>query len=290
MVTTREANQSGNVEQWGGRTMNIAFDHLVHFVKDDPVHAVELVKQHGFHAVAGGRHEAWGTYNGLCYFDLSYIEFLAVENPIVARQATDNDLIRQALRELAVAEGLGRVAIRTDDIRQLAEYMRKQGLAVTGPLPGSRTRADGSVIKWSLLFPEYDAGKLPLPFFIEWEQPDEQRRLDLQNRQVIAPHPAGELRLSYVAFAVSELEQTVNAWKNCLGLVTGEVFTDSELNARCQEILLPGGNLRFCSPLGSGLVADVLQTRGECPFLVSISGAKRRADLQILGSIYQLQI
>ncbi len=41
----------------------------------------------GFHTVLGGEHTTWGTWNSLSYFDLSYIEFLAVQHEEKAKEA-----------------------------------------------------------------------------------------------------------------------------------------------------------------------------------------------------------
>ncbi|QTD40276.1 VOC family protein [Sporosarcina sp. Te-1] len=55
--------------------MEFLFDHVVHFVHE-PKETVAQFRDIGFHAIEGGIHESLGTYNGLCYLDLSYIEFL----------------------------------------------------------------------------------------------------------------------------------------------------------------------------------------------------------------------
>lgn len=148
--------------------MAIFFDHLVWFFKN-PEKAISPLKQRGLHAVKGGRHESWGTYNTLTYFGLSYIEFLGIENLSIAEKHGENRLVTQIVEQLAKErrEGPAKVALRTNQIEELAKKFKAEGLTVYGPLTGERVRADGQVIRWSLLFPEYAENKVSLPFFIE---------------------------------------------------------------------------------------------------------------------------
>ncbi len=112
--------------------MQLSFDHLVHFVHRPPVEAARLFQEAGFHAVAGGRHTHWGTWNSLSYLGLSYVEFLAVEEATVAKQS-DNPLIRQLVWEANRGEGLGQIALRTRQMDAWVERFQSLGLKVTGP-------------------------------------------------------------------------------------------------------------------------------------------------------------
>nr|WP_035286480.1 VOC family protein [Brevibacillus massiliensis] len=267
----------------------MSLDHLVHFINSHPETAVQAIERLGLRAVAGGRHENWGTHNSLCYFDLTYLEFLAIEDRQRAAKVQGNGLIRQIAADLPDNEGLSRIALRTSDMAGLASQMQSKGLTVTGPVLGSRTRADGSIIHWQMLFVESERGGLPLPFFIQWGEGDDERRRDLTERRIIAQHPAGSLRIEYVACAVQKLEETAARWQEWFGLVPGEPYTDSELQAVCQALACDGGDVLLCSPLGEGVVARTLDERGERPFLVRFSGkACSSARHFVLGSFYQL--
>ncbi|MCC2683707.1 MAG: glyoxalase-like protein [Paenibacillaceae bacterium] len=263
------------------------FDHLVQFTVS-PELAVESMRQIGCRAVPGGEHEQWGSYNSLCYFDLSYIEYLGIKHPEKAGQVQDNDLIRQAHEALPACEGFARIALRTGRIEEEAERMRKLGLEVTGPFAGSRARADGTVIRWSMFFlKEPSEAGMPLPFVIEWGQDDAERRIDLQNRGVIGQHPAGPLVLRRVVFAVHELEATVDKWCRWFRLERGSVFDDREFHAKCIELMLPGGCLQFCAPSGPGIVAQQLQERGEGPFAVLLTGSDKAGTNTLMGGLYK---
>lgn len=268
--------------------MQVAFDHLVHFIQVHPQQAVKQMSMLGLHAVAGGRHENWGTFNSLCYFDLSYIEFLGLEHPDVAEQAREYGLIDQLLLDLPKGEGLGTIALRTDNMEESAAILRSKGIRVRGPFPGSRQRSDGRVISWKMLFLERESDDLPLPFFIQWEQTDEERRADLAQNGIIAPHPAGEIALDYVAYAVGDLDKTGKQWQDLFSLEAKEPYFHKQWGATCQILSLTGGNLLFCQPEGKGIVSEVLQKRGERPFLVNLRGADIHKVNYISGSIYQL--
>jgi hypothetical protein len=271
--------------------MRFAYDHLVHFV-NHPEQAIDQMKLHGMVAFLGGKHELWGTYNALSYFDLSYIEFLGVYNSELAEQVTDNDLVRQAMEQLPYGERFARLAIRTDDIEAAAERVRGLGLSVTGPFPGSRERADGSVLRWSMFFMNEEGGNgLLLPFVIEWGENDELRRSGLiEQGAIIGSHPAGPLSLQQVVFAVHDEDTAAAKWGSFFQLPVGDSFLDRTLKARCREIQLPGGNLLFCSPSEPGMTSDYLASKGEGPFLVRLSGAKLLGIHNLLGGYYQFVI
>jgi len=273
--------------------VSLAFDHLVHFLQRNPMEAAELMSQAGFHAVPGGRHPQWGTWNSLCYFGLSYVEFLAVEQEETARRS-DNPLVRQLLADVAAAgEGMGQIALRTSRIDEWAARLQAKGIRVTGPVAAGRTRADGSAIRWRMLFLHAEvshaegSGVLP-PFLIEWEEPDEERKEDLAKRGLWAAHPNGAESLLEVAYAVRSLEEAVERWRQWFALEAEAVAFDERLDAWCQRIALPGGDVLLCQPKGEGWAAQALKKRGERPFLARFGGSGREQVWNFLGVSYQL--
>jgi Glyoxalase-like domain len=268
--------------------MNAAFDHLVHFLHRVPEEATTTFRQAGFHAMPGGRHTHWGTWNSVSYFDLSYIEFLAVENREVASQS-DNPLIQQLVEEHAAGEGMGQIAIRTTELEQWAKRLQESGLQVTGPLPGSRVREDGTRVAWRMLFAQDQSSERIPPFFIEWEQSDEERHQDLRERGIIAEHANGAKRLVEVGYAVRELGEAAGDWKRWFGWEAGPAFADEQLGATCRTIPLPGGNVVLCQPNGAGLTQQALEARGERPFYARFAGAKQSCALELYGGSYYIE-
>ncbi|RNB79521.1 VOC family protein [Brevibacillus fluminis] len=266
--------------------MGFTFDHIVHLV-NDPLQAAADLREKGFHAIEGGRHTHWGTYNSLCYFDLSYIEFLGVYDRTLTEAERENLLVHDCALRLPQQEGFVRVAIRTDDIVQTADMLQKRGLNVSGPFPGSRVRPDGKRLSWSMLFVSHHESSLRLPFFIQWGEGDEERRADLTERGAIAPHELGPLALGAVKIAVAELASHVQQWSGWFGLTCGEPFIDESMQAVCQTVHLPGGNLLFCSPTGSGLVADIIAAQGEGIFELEVVGANQEGVHEQYGATYR---
>lgn len=266
------------------------FDHLV-FFSNKPEEAIPLLKQRGIHAVTGGRHEFWGTYNALSYFGLSYIEFLGIENLAVAEKQEDSRLITHIVKQLAreKREGPARIAIRTDEIEQLAVKLKAEGFTVYGPLPGERIRADGQVIRWSLLFPEAVDNELQLPFFIQWEKSDEERRLEFEEQGLTELHSVGNPQFESIGFVVNNLKQTLSGWGKLFELKQVEEYEDPYLNARCRKLELAGTRLMFCTPLGDGVAEKVLREKGETPFLVNLTGTGQNCTFEMLNGFWRFQ-
>ncbi|MBT2654516.1 VOC family protein [Bacillus sp. ISL-18] len=270
--------------------MDFFFDHLVWFFTK-PEKAILPLKQKGIHVVKGGRHESWGTYNTLTYFGLSYIEFLGIENLSIAEKHSENRLITQIVEQLAKEsrEGPAKVAIRTNQIEELAVKLKAEGLTVYGPLTGERVRDDGHVIRWSLLFPEHKEKKVSLPFFIEWEKSDEQRYSEIDDQGLIGSHILGQPKLESVGFVVNNLDETLETWKKLFGLKQGEEYLDTEINARCRIVKLNGTNLLFCTPIGDGPAAKVIKEKGETPFLVNLTDMNQSHFFEMLDGYWRFQ-
>lgn len=270
--------------------MQFFFDHLVWFLKQ-PEKAISPLNERGLHVVAGGRHEFWGTYNTLTYFGLSYIEFLGIENLSIAEKHDENRLITQIVDQLAKEnrEGPATVAIRTNEIEELAIKLKTEGLTVYGPLTGERVRADGQIIRWSLLFPEYPGKKVSLPFFIQWEKSDEERYSELEEQGIIGADIVGQPKLESVGFVVDELDKTLEIWSKLFGFKQGEEYIDTELNARFKSLTLNGANLLFFTPMGDGPAAKVLKEKGETPFLVHLIDTGQSEFFEMLDGYWRFR-
>lgn len=264
----------------------LAFDHLVHIVGCTPKEAEEQMRAIGFHTVQGGEHTNWGTWNSLCYFDLSYIEFLAVQHEDKAKQA-NNPLVQETVEKLQNGEGMLQIALRTNHIEELAEMLVKKGLQVKGPFEGKRMRNDGHLIQWKMLFVEQEESRPKLPFFIQWEESDEDRRLDLQEVGVIAPHSNDVKEIHTIYYAVKNVRETVDRWKEIFEVQVILTEDHKDWNALCQSVLLGNINIQFCEPIGEGFVQEQLFKHGEYPFAVEFQGVnKQKGKQQIVGSLY----
>lgn len=268
--------------------MSFQFDHFIHFV-NSPKKAIEKFDSLGLHAVEGGRHESHGTYNSLCYFGLSYIELLGIFNQKLVEAASEQDhSLRATLVKNKFKEGTTRIALRTEQIKDDAERFKKLGLEVVGPVDFSRTRPDGSLVTWNLLFVGKQGDYPELPFFIQWDESDEERLTDLTKRGTIQTHPIGEVELSAVGIAVKDIESVTKLWSHYLQLDIGQSFFDESLQAKAQVLHLREGNIIFYEPIGNGKVKDILNTDGEKPFIIELKSNIEK-DIHLFNVIYRFK-
>ncbi|MFD1067524.1 VOC family protein [Oceanobacillus locisalsi] len=268
--------------------MHFAFDHIVHFI-EDPEKATRTLKNKGIHAVEGGVHQNRPTYNALSHFDLSYIEYLGTsDRQMLEEMEHPQHSMIQTIIKKGFQEGFVRFIIRTDNIEAAAQRFSDKGLTVNGPVYLSREQPDGTLLEWQLLFIGDEKDTLELPYFIQWNESDKERKKALTEKEIIVSHPA-EASFSHINIAVNDLERTVDKWSDLLGLETEESYMDEELQATCQKLLLPGGDLVFCSPLTTGVVSEVLEQQGEGPFQVNLSSEQTDDLFEFGGGRYQIK-
>lgn len=188
-------------------------DHVVYFSKQPPEEHVK----NGAGTSIGGRHKSWGTMNALTYTKNSYIEYLSVQHMDIARQA-NHPLTELLLHDLESGEGWGTICFRCEDIQKLDERLSKQGWTTSGVLHAERETASGFVRKWKMLFINQEvSNELPFPFFIEWEEPFEERMQSLREDGTLKVFNEN-LEISQCEFAVKNPEHYVKMWGNLLNV------------------------------------------------------------------------
>lgn len=196
---------------------SVKWDHLVHYVNDLD-QPVEVFAEHGLVAFKGGSHKAWGTYNSLSYFGLTYIEFLGIENLELAKATEHNLVVKDAVELLPEHEVLSRVVIRTDDIDELEASLTAAGLSLSPIIDGKRLDNKGRLIEWRMMIINGDYQGLVYPFIIQWSGTDEERLENMTSSGIIGPHPAGDAKIVRAVFRVSDPEATANHWGALFGL------------------------------------------------------------------------
>ena len=220
-------------------------DHIVHFIEEEPEGAVEAWKEYGFHAANGGRHMDWGTHNALLYFKDSYIEWLAIEKLDIAKGA-DHPLTQLLLHD---RKGFGTVCLRTENIGQLDERLKREGLETTGVLAAERKTESGEVIKWKMLFiKEAVSDRLPSPFFIQWNESDSSRYKGLRKRGAILPDNE-KVSIERCVFGVRDPEASAEKWRKILGSLQlpncrFEFQETGKPQERLEGVFLAGGTER----------------------------------------------
>ncbi|WP_167399211.1 VOC family protein [Planococcus maitriensis] len=188
-------------------------DHIIHFTRTSPIASSTFWNDAGFHAVTGGSHKNWGTQNALMYGPDYYIEWLTVEDGNVA-EASGHPLVRQLRHD---GRGFGTVCLRSDNLDQLAKQIEGRGFPTIGPMDSERLTDAGETIRWRLLFIDQPiSSALPLPFFIEWEEPDEVRFAGLKQKGAITEFNE-KLRLDALVFSVEDPARSEAEWKSLLG-------------------------------------------------------------------------
>ncbi|ASA22465.1 VOC family protein [Paenibacillus donghaensis] len=193
------------------------WDHLVHYVNDLD-QAVQVFGEHGLVAFRGGSHKAWGTFNTLSYFGLTYIEFLGIENLELATSTEHNRVVKDAVDLLPEREILSRVVIRTDDIEEMAASLGAAGLSLSPIIDGNRLDNTGRLIEWRMMTIDGDFEGLVYPFVIQWKGSDEERLESMTNSGIIQPHPAGYVEMTRAVFRVSHPAAAAAHWAELFGL------------------------------------------------------------------------
>lgn len=233
-------------------------DHVVHAVHNRE-EAAGVLRARGLHVVTGGEHPNWGTHNALAYFeDLSYIELIAVQDPVVAAAS---DFGGPILRFLEQGEGACTVALRTTAIEADVARLRSRGIAMGDPKDGSRRLPDGRMLTWRLALAPW-----PFPFLIEWGAADETRLADLAQRAVL--NPAGR-RVETLLWAVRDLEEGAAWLRDGYGASLDAAHDDPGLAARCVG---SDAGITLCAPTGPGPVQERLERRGEGPAGYRVTG------------------
>lgn len=217
--------------------VNIKWDHTVHYV-NDLQRAIEKFQKEGLIAFMGGSHKQWGTYNALSYFDLCYIEFLGVEDRLLAESVAEpNDVVKDAVKLLPNREELSRVALRTDDIEGVGERLATFQLDMSPIMDGKRLDAQGNLIEWKMMTIAGDYQGLPYPFVIQWMGDDRERRERLIDSGIIQEHPIGDVRIADAVFNVEDPESVAKHWQ--------ELFGFEQVSSNSTEAKLAVGDQAF---------------------------------------------
>jgi hypothetical protein len=143
----------------------LALDHVILAVGDLDSAAARLLDEHGLDSVSGGRHEGLGTANRIVPLGDTYLELIGVDD---RDAATRNPFGRTVLRFAEDGDGPFAWAVATDDIAMRAKRIGAELIA------GSRTRPDGTELRWRMAGLEGSMADRSLPFFLQWDGPPDE--------------------------------------------------------------------------------------------------------------------
>ncbi|MGH3440797.1 MAG: VOC family protein, partial [Nitriliruptorales bacterium] len=141
----------------------LALDHVIFVTRDADRAAERLLRAHGLGSLRGGRHEGHGTGNRIVPLGPDYLELMTI---VDEAEAAASPLGQWVTDMSADGDRLAALCLRTDDLDAIADRL---GLS---PATMSRIREDGEVLRWRLAGLEAALTR-SLPFFIQWEIPDE---------------------------------------------------------------------------------------------------------------------
>lgn len=235
------------------------FDHFVVAVKDLE-EACRRWRRLGLDVRPGGTHPGLGTNNAIVRFGADYIELLAVRDPAEARAG---GLMAPVLSLLEHhSEAMAGLCLATVDIDALARALASAGLRYRGPMAMSRRRPDGRVLGWRLLVPEGGPWRRPVPFFIQWDDPDDVRLLWEQPGE----HVIGAEGVAAVAVLVDDMAWAVSVYGQVLGLRPLGEDQVPGLGVRRARFSLDDCVLEVLSPAGPGEAREELDRLGPGPF------------------------
>jgi len=207
----------------------------------------------------GGVHATGGTHNALLGFsDGSYLELIAPQRPEILSgdQAKEWDPLKPDRGATCFW------AIGTSDVAASVASVRKTGLKISDVQAGSRTKPDGTVLKWqTAAVPRNEGGDI-LPFLIQDVTPRNAR---------IQPSPSvrdSELRgVEVVILGVKDLDASVALYRRTFGLQAPVVTTDSELRVKMAHFA--GTPVILASPLdANSWIAQAISKYGQSPVAI----------------------
>ena len=217
----------------------------------------------GLPAEYGGPHASGGTHMALLAFeDGSYLELIAPQSAGAA-----------ALREpwgksMAGDAGPCAWAVGSDDIERDVRRFASLRIATRGPEPGSRTKPDGTIIRWKTAAVGKGIRGATLPFLIEDVTPRASR---------VRPAPgaghAGLTGIRTVVVGVKHLERAIATFRKAYGWTAPTVEVSTAWGAKLASF--PGEPVILAAPLRQkgSWVAFRLQRFGESP-LAFILGSR----------------
>jgi catechol 2,3-dioxygenase-like lactoylglutathione lyase family enzyme len=251
--------------------MALTLDHVVIRVRDLEQTIADF-SELGFTVQRGGTHADGATHNALIGFeDGSYFELIAF-----LRDAREHKWWDEAHRQ---GDGFVDFALLPQSVPAVIDGARTRGLNYEGPIPGGRTRPDGTRIEWQIGRP----ATKDLPFLCGDLTPRFLRVAEGDVRR----HANGARGVGSITLAVRDLDASLKRYQALLGSAV-EVHTGSVPghDVRLATLAVGSLSLTLLAPHSASvasaasvasepgaLVADLrayLEARGEGVFGVSL--------------------
>jgi Glyoxalase-like domain len=201
----------------------------------------------------GGPHTTGGTHMALLGFDDgSYLEFIAPQTPGSADSSPWAKL-------LAADVGPCAWAVSSEDAQKEIDRLKAAGVAVEGPIKGSRKRPDNLAIEWVIAQVGGGTPGSTLPFVIEDRTPREWRVKTSDSVK-----DSGLTGIDLVVLAVNDLKASADRFGKAYGWSEPLIETHSEFGAKMAYF--PGEPVLLVAPADNkSWLNQRLQKFGETP-------------------------
>jgi hypothetical protein len=237
--------------------MLTGIDHVILASTDPGADALELERRVGLRATGGGRHEAHGTFNRLCWMGDSYVELMGVFDETLAKGSWWG---AHMLGRLEAGGGYAGMALASDDLAADIDRLRGLGSALSDPIAGQRIRPDGDVVRWAIGRPPTPDPELGLVFLIEHDTSSAEWRPADRAARAAETHPlGGPASLFRVELPVADTARATMRLLRDLGLQ----FRPSLAGAGARDTTIGTQTLRL-TPAGTA-GAPSIGVRGGSP-------------------------
>jgi hypothetical protein len=201
----------------------------------------------------GGPHTTGGTHMALLGFDDgSYLEFIAPQTPGSADSSPWAKL-------LAADAGPCAWAVSSGDAQKEIDRLKAAGVAVEGPIKGSRKRPDNLAIEWVTAHVGGGTPGSTLPFVIEDRTPREWRVKTSDSAK-----DSGLSGIDLVVLAVNDLKASADRFSKAYGWSEPLIETHNEFGAKMAYF--PGEPVLLVAPADNkSWLNQRLQKFGETP-------------------------
>jgi hypothetical protein len=201
----------------------------------------------------GGPHTTGGTHMALLGFDDgSYLEFIAPQTPGSADSSPWAKL-------LAGDAGPCAWAVSSEDAQKEIDRLKAAGVAVEGPLKGSRKRPDNLAIEWVTAHVGGGTPGSTLPFVIEDRTPREWRV-----KASDSVKDSGLSGIDLVVLAVNDLKASADRFSKAYGWSEPLIETHNEFGAKMAYF--PGEPVLLVAPADNkSWLNERLRKFGETP-------------------------
>jgi len=227
----------------------------------------------------GGPHAALTHMALLGFDDGSYIELISSHGPVEKSPQLSTHHWGKFIMGNA---GPCAWAVEVDDVGRECERVRALGIPVTGPLPGSRRRPDGTQVEWDTGVLGAGSPGATLPFIIKDRTPRDRRvqpsasvsGIDKQGK----PRPDRLTGVSAVVLGVREMDESADLFRRVYNWPAPEMRVDTRFGAALMHF--PRTPVILATSLESGDWLDERLIRfgqAPCAYLIGATNLKETA-------------